>query len=455
MKKIVFLLFAILLCYGASAAEYYFNALSGDDANVGSRTMPFATIGALDRVTLSPGDRIFLASGQYFEGNIVIENIASDPRRPVLISSYGEHKAYLDAGNGSGIVVDRCSHVKIDNLIIVGSGRKSGNKGSGVFIGNSHFVEICRVESSGFLENGIGSYNGGNITISKCFVHNNGSCGIGVGGSRKSARQITITDCVAENNPGNPFTLDNHSGNGILVGHATGVLIERCEAMNNGYDMPRTGNGPVGIWIYECDSTVIRYCYAHDNKTSEGGKDGGGFDFDGGVTNSMMEYNISANNQGADYGLFQYGGATQWSGNVIRNNVSINDGCKNSQAGIFIWCDDLNKDVPLSDTQVYGNVCISKYDNSVAFDTGHTRDMVIRDNVFITDGMAHVKGEYTRGGTIFDGNTFWSTEAEREGRTQPVVEQDANAKYVKPKVVIPEFIDIKDIKQIVRSILKR
>ena len=62
---------------------------------------------------------------------------------------------------------------------------------------------------------------------------------------------------------------------------------------------------PVGIWAYQSDSITIQYCYSHDNHTSEKGKDGGGFDFDGGTTNSVMQNNFSANNEGAGYGLFQ------------------------------------------------------------------------------------------------------------------------------------------------------
>jgi hypothetical protein len=46
--------------------------------------------------------------------------------------------------------------------------------------------------------------------------------------------------------PGDPSILNNHSGNGIVVGNAEKVTIEYCEAANNGWDMPRQGNGPVG-----------------------------------------------------------------------------------------------------------------------------------------------------------------------------------------------------------------
>lgn len=123
--------------------------------------------------------------------------------------------------------------------------------------------------------------------------------------------------------------------------------------MNNGWDMPREGNGPVGIWAYQCDSAIIQYCYSHDNKTSPKGKDGGGFDFDGEITNSVMQYNLSANNEGAGYGMFQYYGASDWKNNIVRYNISYNDGTKNGKCGIFIWCDP--SAIPMKQLHAYNN----------------------------------------------------------------------------------------------------
>ena len=70
--------------------------------------------------------------------------------------------------------------------------------------------------------------------------------------------------------------------------HSAQVLIEYCTATNNGWDMPRTGNGPVGIWAYESDSVLIQRCIAYRNKTQKGAADGGGYNFDGGMTNSII-----------------------------------------------------------------------------------------------------------------------------------------------------------------------
>jgi hypothetical protein len=100
--------------------------------------------------------------------------------------------------------------------------------------------------------------------------------------------------------------LDNHSGSGILISGTDSAIVEYCLAKNNGWDQPWEGNGPIGIWAYHSNNVIIQHCIAHSNKTNPKGWDGGGFDFDGGVTNSVMQYNLSYNNMGPGYGLYQY-----------------------------------------------------------------------------------------------------------------------------------------------------
>jgi hypothetical protein len=448
---------AQFLAANTAAKQYYVNVLTGCDKNDGSITAPFASVDAINRLELSGGETVCFAANQYFKGNLVFADIKSASSNPLTITSYGTGRAVIDAGAGTGILVRNCACVNISDINITGLGRKSGNKGSGIDLQNSSFVHITKVESTGFLQNGIGSYGGHDIKITNFVARHNGSNGIGIGGpwTPREVRNIYIAHCIADNNPGNPFNMDNHSGNGILVGHAANVVVEYCEAMNNGYDMPRAGNGPVGIWGYECDNLVIRYCYSHDNKTSEKGKDGGGFDFDGGITNSVMEYNISANNEGAGYGLFQFGGANKWANNVIRYNISINDGSKNSKAGIFVWCDPYNENLPLEDSEVYGNVCFGYQGSSLTFETGYSKGMLFRDNTFILRGEKHINGDFFPKGVVLKGNRFWSETVAAANKPQPMVKEDQKANYTAPGTKIPEFISIDQIKSIIQSIVDK
>ena len=126
------------------------------------------------------------------------------------------------------------------------------------------------------------------------------------------SKNIYVGYCLAENNPGDPTILTNHSGNGIVIGRVSKALIEYCEARYNGWDMPRKGNGPVGIWTWHADQVIIQFCVSHHNRST--GVDGGGFDFDGGVTNSILQYNYSHDNHGSGYLICQYDGAAPFRG---------------------------------------------------------------------------------------------------------------------------------------------
>lgn len=440
---------------GGVGTCYYVDAKRGKATGDGSFDRPFHALETVNRLQLWPGDSILLAGGETLTGTLSIRHFAGMAGHPLFISSYGRGRAVIDGKANTALAVDSSCYVCISNLIVRGDGRLTGSESSGIDIKYSSNVRIDSVEAYGFLWNGVSTYGGSNLRLTRIYAHDNGFNGIEVSGpwSHKEVKNVYIGHCIAENNPGNPRIKDNHSGSGILVAHSTGVMVEYCEAMNNGWDMPRIGNGPVGIWAYESDSLTIQYCFSHDNKTAAGAKDGGGFDFDGGVTNSVMQYNLSMNNEGAGYGLFQFGGASVWTNNEIHHNVSINDGRKNSQAGFFVWCDPYNKSVPLCNSSIHHNIVVSSHGHSVSFDTGYADGLLFSDNTFLLTGkgVRHIGGDYGNypTGVTFRGNTYWSEQAEQENLPQPQVSEDSLAIYRKPNVEIPYEISLPHIKEIV------
>jgi hypothetical protein len=439
-------------------SRYYIDGLNGKDSGDGSIKNPFANLESINRLKLLPGDCIYLAGNQTFEGSLQISHFIGTAENQLTISSYGKGCAIINSKTKSALTIDSCTHVSVSNIVVKGNGRLKGNEGTGIEVKNSSYIQIDRVETAGFLWNGVGTFGGHDLRLTRIYAHENGFAGIEVSGAggQKEVRNIYIGQCIAENNPGNPRIKNNHSGSGIIVSHSTQVLIENCEAFQNGWDMPRPGNGPVGIWAYESDSLTIAYCYSHDNKTSVNGKDGGGFDFDGGVTNSVMKKNLSMNNEGAGYGLFQYGGASEWKNNMIVNNVSINDGKKNSQAGFFIWCDRSGEPLPLNNCTISKNIIVNSNGYSVFFESGLVENMIFAGNYFLLLGNSteHIKGDYSSNGVLFKGNTFWAEKAEKLGKSQPEVMNDRQAIYQKRTVNLPEKIQLSDIKEIVDSLFK-
>jgi hypothetical protein len=248
------------------------------------------------------------------------------------------------------------------------------------------------------------------VILDSIVAEENGFSGIFVGGDDKNnSRNIIIRNSKANNNPGDPTNLTNHSGNGILVGNSSNVLIEYCTATNNGWDMPRIGNGPVGIWAYQADSVIIQNCISYKNKTSVGGEDGGGFDFDGGITNSVIQQCLSYDNQGAGFGIFQYKGASDWHDNIIRNNISENDGnVSRAGASAFIWNGSKDKN-QFKNLQFYNNILYNANGAVITYDDKESEHTGFRfyNNIFVGKDEL-VRGKDLVGNDVFLNNDWWS-----------------------------------------------
>ena len=386
------------------AADYFISP-HGYDTNTGvDAAHPWRSIDRTNRIQLQPGDRILFLGGSQFEGSIRLDNSDhGDEKNGITLSSYGEGSAVIYGGDKEALVADGCVYLTIQNLEFAGSGRKTGNTRSGVVFRNGRFIRVENCQVSGFQKSGIEIESCSDVHISKVHATENGLSGIYVHSNAKDQKNIVITGCTAVNNPGDPTNLSNHSGNGILVSGIDGGLVEYCMATNNGWDMPREGNGPVGIWAYFCNNIVIQHCISHHNKTSPKGKDGGGFDFDGGVTHSILQYNYSYENEGAGYGLYQYYGADFWRNNIIRYNISVNDGWKNGQCGIHVWSDKNNVGT-MSDADIYNNTIINEFGHGVAYLTD-VPGLSFRNNIFVA-GKAQIEGPYHQ--SRYENNCYWS-----------------------------------------------
>jgi parallel beta helix pectate lyase-like protein len=387
----------------------YFSA-SGNDNNDGSIYHPFQTINKLNSLKLHAGDSIKLNGGNIFSGSILIDSLTSGTvNNNISITSYGNGKAIINAGNNNAVTLYKTSFISISNIQLIGSGRKTGNTKDGLLIKYCKNISIKDADVSGFQKAGLLIFSSEDVTNSHVYAHNNGAAGIEVQGTyakKESSHNIYIGNCVTENNPGDPTNLDNHSGNGIVVGDCRNVMIEYCTATNNGWDMPRIGNGPVGIWAYEADSVTIQHCLSYKNKTSVGGADGGGFDLDGGVTNSIVQYCMSYENQGAGYCIFQYLYASPWHDNTFRFNISENDGLvSDARAGIHIWNSSRDSN-QFYNSFFYNNTIYNTKGAAISYsELSDRKKFFFFNNIFVGEDSI-IKGE--KGIDIFLGNNWWS-----------------------------------------------
>lgn len=389
----------------------YYISTSGNDNNSGDKNNPWQTIEKLNSILLKAGDSVFLKSGETFTGTLLISDKEKGTEHtPIIVTSYGgSENAIINSGAEKGIEVNFSAYIDISHISVTGAGRKTGNTKNGLSVLNSNHVSITEVSISGYQKSGLLIHSSASIKASKVYAFDNGYAGISVSGndylSKNENRDIIISGCRAENNAGDPTNTKNHSGNGIIVSHCTNVLIEYCTATNNGWDMPRIGNGPVGIWAWNADSVVIDHCISYRNKTSAGGEDGGGFDFDGGVTNSTIQYCLSYENDGSGVGLFEYANAGPWYNNTLRYSISVDDGLVSAaKAGIYIWNSSYND--TLKDCFVYNNVIYNSKNAALHYSpTSVNKGFRFYNNIFVAKDEI-IKGKESSG--EFIANNWWN-----------------------------------------------
>jgi hypothetical protein len=358
MKQILLLLIVTFLVFESIYAEhtYYFSSKATGEGK-GTIQQPFTSLQKLAQLTLQAGDTIFLHAGEEFTVNLSLSNISGTIEHHIVFTSYGKGRCTINGSNKEAFIISGSAYFQIMHLTLTGAGRKTGNTSNGLKLVNCKNAMVEDMEISGFQKSGLLLYNCEKIEVSDVLAHGNGFAGILLEGDyqKRISNNIHIINCKAYNNPGDPTALDNHSGNGILAGNCRNVLIEYCTATNNGWDMPRVGNGPVGIWAYEADSVVIQHCISYRNKTAKGAADGGGFDLDGGVTNSIIQYCLSYENWGSGYGIYQYNSASKWYNNTVRYCISINDGNVTDLASAMLIWNGWNGGSTFTDFYAYNN----------------------------------------------------------------------------------------------------
>ena len=152
-----------------------------------------------------------------------------------------------------------------------------------------------------------------------------------------------------------------------------------------------------------------------DNRSPHGG-DGGGFDIDGGVTNSIVQYNVAHNNSGAGFLLAQFSFAEPMQQNVFRYNLSVNDGA--DEYGAFtIWGQDSTSIAESAlfhnNTAIVDREIAPNSRGAVWFVNSHHDDIDLINNLFVAlNGAALVDGTTTLDQARFVNNAYWTDDAQ-------------------------------------------
>lgn len=411
--------------------DYYISPF-GNDSNTGiSQKHSWQNIDRVNATQLLPGDSVRFQANQTFKGNLTLSAAGIDTvDKPISFGSYGDGNATIDAGIGTGFYAKNIGGVRIGNLNFVGVGTEQ-NTSSGISFVNTlpehkklEHIHIENVKISGFRHAGISiaaqPVDGGwcgfsNVRITHATVHDNGDVGINCIGNWNpqetgySHSDIYVGKCRVFRNLGIPGK-GSHSGNGIVLAQVDGGTIEYCDVYDNGSLNDCDIGGPIGIWAWDSNRILIQMNESHHNRTRSS-KDGGGFDLDGGVRNSIVQYNYSHDNDGAGYLLAQFEGAKAFHNNVIRYNLSENDGQKNTYGGVHLWSTGSNGGI--RSATIYQNTIISSKSiagNPAAVDcmTDGIHNIHFYGNTFKTDGRADlIRGE-DNPGVVFKGNSCLS-----------------------------------------------
>ena len=430
-KKVLFLLIFILTNVSRVFATDYYISNAGNDAAPGtSPAHAWRTTARVNATQLQPGDRVLLAGGQSFEGGLEAHTAGTGAgAQPIIFRSYGVGRAIIQSGDSFGFYAHNTAGIELRQLAFVGSGRLSNTNSGIIFYLDSANTQLyhLRFDSlaiSGYHKDGlsIGSWNGlsgyTDVRITNCQVHDNGVAGISsyafYPSSAFAHHDWYVANCTAYNNSGRTDILNTHTGNGIMLSGIDGALIEKCTAYHNGWMNANPAGGPVGIWGYCCNNLVIQHCESHHNMSGTT-KDGGGFDIDGGCTNSIMQYNYSHDNQGAGFLLCQFEGAPAMYNLTVRYNISENDARNFDHGAVEIWSAGssggiVNADI-YNNTVYLGKPASGSASRAVFIASAGVQGITLRNNIIQTDPGLAALTVVSATGVRLEGNCYWTPSA--------------------------------------------
>ncbi|RYE06879.1 MAG: hypothetical protein EOP51_34100, partial [Sphingobacteriales bacterium] len=338
-----------LLTVQVFGTVYYISPQGSDGSSGKTTSQAWKTISKVNS-TVFKGDTILFQGGQTFFGSLYFDRVdVGTQSKPILLGSYGTGKATIKSDTSYGLLLYNTAGFEVKNLIFSGIDRLT-NKRAGIIVyidrdstWLSH-LKMDNLEVYGYMNAGISIGSWANksgyksISITNSLIHDNGKAGIETYAMQPYTHtNVYVGYTKTYNNSGLAANTIGHSGSGILLGGVNVATVEYCTSYNNGWlhKVPDSG-GPIGVWAYQSDSVTFQYNESHHNKTGTT-KDGGGFDFDGGCTNSVMQYNYSHDNDGAGYILAQYSGASLMSNITVRYNITENDSRKGDQGVIHLW----------------------------------------------------------------------------------------------------------------------
>jgi len=364
--------------------NYYFDAVSGDNANAGqSAEDAFKTLDQLQKLSIRPGDTIFLSVNGKFESPLELINISGNVENPIVITSYpktANQKASIHTkGFLNAVLIENSKFVELNNLDISAQtdttkATEKGKMRCGVLVHTTQVGEFEHIYLSnlnihdvyfnpkGFTRpkgevktaNGTQAYGWGirfinnregamlsDVRIENSTIKNVAHTGIKLT-SKLKENKYGISDFTINDNLVNETGGPGIQMSGVANGHILNNQVDRSGSKD---DSRKWGRGS-GLWTWGSSDILIE----HNRFTNANGPgDSAGAHIDFNCNNIVLQYNFSANNAG---------GFCEILGNnyncAYRYNISVNDGHRVKgdngafQEGKIFWLSGYNGNKPQS-----------------------------------------------------------------------------------------------------------
>ncbi|GAB3902506.1 right-handed parallel beta-helix repeat-containing protein [Mucilaginibacter boryungensis] len=428
MKKILMLLLSCNTLY-ALGSTYYIDNKKGDDIFDGkSPAKAWKTLTKINKQTFMPGDSVLFKRDGIWEGQLAPSGSGAE-KQPVVFGAYGtgalpEIKAggYVRDGillkNVQYLVIE---HMAVSNLDSSVPFQKNGPTGVRLLADNAgtlHNIRLANLyihdingDNKKGTNEGCGIFwdcqgpipsNFEHLTIENCKlvrIDRNGIRGNGTFGIRSNwfpNKHLVIRNC----------TMDDIGGDGIVIKAFDNALVEHNQLF---HIRARAKDNAVAIWPHSSDNTTIQYNEVAYTRNGNWANDGQSFDIDGNCHNTIIQYNYSHDNEGGFMLVISDAinkDNMMTKGNIIRYNLSVNDGLNRKRLFNFAGVTDST----IIKGNVFYNNAAKHYTMEIAdIENGIATNVVFEDNYFSYTGgtpALFTKSPKQYGQFFFNNNYF-------------------------------------------------
>ena len=349
------------------ASTFYVDSAHGSDSNHGtSPRQAWRTLARVGRGGFRDGDTLLLRGGERFEGTICVgrANVSATARGGGLtIRSYGGGRATIAAPPHTDGIAAINVGVHLAGVNLIGrhdvcnenpsNGYRDGTAGIRVEARDldgtlAPALTVTHADLRRFCQGVVVVSDDARsrlagVRISHVTAHDNSDAGIWTY-DRARAEQL-----IADVRVTHTRAYRNGYRGGIMLFGVDGGNVSHSVAYANA----RQAGGGVGIWAFDSRRIVFAHNESFGNGSPEITDDGDGFDFDRGVSHSVMFDNYSHDNGGIGLLVCSCNGGEapfyRMHDITLRSNVSRNDG-SSGQPSLYV-----NGGEPMTAIRILGN----------------------------------------------------------------------------------------------------